>query len=265
MENKAKSTGVAIYVANYLNAEIIENIGGCSPDIESIFVRITLPNNAISLTCGVVYRPPNGNFEKFINEFNQINSLLPNSNVRMLGDFNLDLLKINSFTNNNNCNKFEDSFFDAGLTPVISIPTHRRAGCKPSCIDNILTSNPENVVLSGTIDSLNGDHAAIFEVTNIYIENETKQEKTIKTYDYSNKNLENFVQKLDNDLSSIAEINDFSDFSEIFHNALDSTCKLLRPKTTKRTAQNNPWITESLSVIYASKNALLTTEEFSKQ
>ena len=87
-------------------------------------------------------------------------------------------------------------------------------------------------------------------------ENEIKQEKTIKTHDYSNKNLESFVQKLDNDLSSIAEINDFSDFTEIFHNALDSTCKLLRPKTTKRTAQNNPWITESIKTAIDKKHEM---------
>ena len=256
MENKAKGTGVAIYVADHLNAEIIENIGGCSPDIESLFVRITLPNNPNSFTCGVVYRPPNGNCETFINEFNHINSLLPNSNIRILGDFNLDLLKINSLSSNNNCIQFEDSFINAGLTPVISIPTHRREGCKPSCIDNILTSSPENTILSGTIDSLTSDHLAVFEITSSHIETEPKQEKHVKLYDYSNKNLENFVQKLENDLNEISEINEFSDFTGIFHNALDSTCKLPRPKITKRTPQNNPWITDSIKTAIEKKHEM---------
>ncbi|KAL5270292.1 hypothetical protein ACHWQZ_G001136 [Mnemiopsis leidyi] len=256
IENKAKGTGVAIYVANHLNAEIIENIGGCSPDIESLFIRITLPDNPNTLTCGVVYRPPNSNCETFLSEFNNINSLLPNANVRIMGDFNLDLLKINSMSTNSHCIQFEDSFIKAGLAPVISIPTHRREGCKPSCIDNILTSNPENVVVSGTIDTLTNAHTGVFEITSIRIATERKQEQNIKFYDYSNKNLEKFVQKLDNDLSNISDINEFSEFTGIFHDALDSTCKLLRPKITKRTPENNPWITDSIKTAIDKKHEL---------
>ncbi|KAL5261473.1 hypothetical protein ACHWQZ_G007251 [Mnemiopsis leidyi] len=256
IENKAKGTGVAIYVANHLNAEIIQNIGGCSPDIESLFIRITLPDNPIPVTCGVVYRPPNSNCETFLSEFNLINSLLPNSNVRILGDFNLDLLKINSISSNNHCIQFEDSFIKAGLAPVISIPTHRREGCKPSCIDNILTSNPENVVISGTIDTLTNAHTGVFEITKIRIATEPKQEQNFKFYDYSNQNLEKFVQKLDNDLSNITNINEFSEFTGIFHDALDSTCKLPRPKITKRTPQNNPWITDSIKTAIDKKHEL---------
>ena len=252
-ENKSKGTGVAIYAADHLN---VENLGGCLPDIESLFVRVTLPNNECPMTYGVVYRPPNSNLDTFMNEFNLLNQLLPNSNTRILGDFNLDLLKINTMSGNNACTQFEDSFLKAGLTPVISIPTHRREGCKPSCIDNILTSNPENVFLSGTIDFLTNDHLAVFEITNVSTKFEPKQEKHIRFYEYSNKNLEQFVEKLENDLNNIDSINEFSEFTEIFHGALDSTCKLLRPKTTKRTFQNNPWITDSIKTAIDRKHEM---------
>ncbi|KAL5258711.1 hypothetical protein ACHWQZ_G009241 [Mnemiopsis leidyi] len=256
-EGKAKGTGVAIYVADYLNAEVIEDLGGCLADIESLFVRITLPDNPNSLTCGVVYRPPNGNCETFLKEFSHLNDLLPNSDVRILGDFNLDLLKLNSISGNNNtCLQFEDSFIKAGLTPVISIPTHRRDGCKPSCIDNILTSNPEQVVISGTIDTLTSDHLAVFEITKIHVKTESKQGKNMRLYDYSNKNLEQFVEKLETDLSTLTALNEFSDFSKVFHSALDSTCKLLKPKITKRTFQNNPWITDSIKTAIEKKHEM---------
>ena len=82
-ENKSKGTGVAIYAADHLNVEIIENLGGCLPDIESLFVRVTLPNNECPMTYGVVYRPPNSNLDTFMNEFNLLNQLLPNSNTRI--------------------------------------------------------------------------------------------------------------------------------------------------------------------------------------
>ena len=134
--------------------------------------------------------------------------------------------------------------------------THRREGCKPSCIDNILTSNPENVFLSGTIDFLTNDHLAVFEITNVSTKFEPKQEKHIRFYEYSNKNLEQFVEKLENDLNNIDSINEFSEFTEIFHGALDSTCKLLRPKTTKRTFQNNPWITDSIKTAIDRKHEM---------
>ncbi|MCP4459638.1 MAG: hypothetical protein GY816_16675, partial [Cytophagales bacterium] len=72
IEDKLKGTGVAIYVANHLNVEVIENLGYCTPDFESIFVKISQSSINHSLTCGVIYRPPSGNFQNFIKEFNHI-------------------------------------------------------------------------------------------------------------------------------------------------------------------------------------------------
>ena len=257
MKDKTKGTGVALYVANYLNAEIIENLGGCLPDIESLFVRITLPNDSHSLTCGVVYRPPNGNFQTFLKEYNHLNTLLPRSGVRLIGDFNVDLLKVKSNSASNGTpNQFEEAFIKAGLTPVISIPTHRRASCKPSCIDNIFTSDPQRVILSGTIEDHTGDHLPIFEITDISVDSNLKHEKHVKYYEFSNKNLEKFVLQLDNDLKCINTPDVFSQFTEIFHCALDSTCKLEKPKVTKRTPQNNPWITDSIKAAVEKKHEL---------
>jgi hypothetical protein len=256
MDNKAKGTGVALYVANYLNAEIIENLGGCSPDIESLFVRITHPSCPQSLTCGVIYRPPNSNSQTFLKEYNHICTCLPNTGVRLIGDFNIDLLKLNSISGNGLHTQFEESFIKNGLTPLISIPTHRRENCKPSCIDNIFTSDSERVVLSGTIEDQIGDHLPIFEITDIKIEADKRHEKHTKYYEFSNKNLENFVNKLDHDLASMSASDDFSKFSEIFNSALDSSCKLDKPKITKRTPQNNPWISESIKAAIEKKHLL---------
>ena len=44
---------------------------------------------------------------------------------------------------------FEECLFKNGFAPVISIPTHERQNCKPSCINNIL---------SGCITIRIGDH-----------------------------------------------------------------------------------------------------------
>ena len=183
MLNKAKGTGVALYVMDSLNAEVIESLGGCSPDMESLFVKITVPSSPQQLTCGVIYRPPSGNFQTFLSKFDHLNTLLPKSGVRLIGDFNADLLKIGESTGNINYSQFEESFIKAGLTPVISIPTHKRANCRPTCIDNIFTNDPDSVLMSGTIEDQTSDHLPIFEITNLKFETENKHEKHVKLYE----------------------------------------------------------------------------------
>ena len=96
MDEKPKGTGVALYVANHFNVEEIESLGYCTPDIESLFVRISQPSSTHSFISGVIYRPPNGNFDNFIKEFKNICNGLPSSGVHILGDYNVDLLKFTS-------------------------------------------------------------------------------------------------------------------------------------------------------------------------
>ncbi|HBI41090.1 MAG TPA: hypothetical protein DDY16_09130, partial [Tenacibaculum sp.] len=61
-----------------------------------------------------------------------------------------------------------------------------------------------------------------------------------------NANLNKFITKLENDLTNHTVSENFSQFTDLFAHALDATCKLERPKMTKRTLQNNPWITDSI-------------------
>ena len=257
LEGKCKGTGVALYVANHLNAEVIEKLGYCSPDIESLFVRISQPSKNFSLTAGVIYRPPNGNHLEFGKEFDHICNQLPSSGVRIIGDFNIDLLKLNNLYGSGSHTRFEESFIKAGMTPVISIPTHLRANCKPSCIDNIFTNDIDRVALSGSIKDQIGDHLPIFEITNIELDNDSKNEKHVKYYDFCNENLNKFVEILEHEFSQWSSVsNKFTDFTDIFGRALDTSCKLVKPKTTKRTPANNPWITDSITLAIEKKHQL---------
>lgn len=174
--------------------------------------------------------------------------------MRILGDFNIDLLKIKD--NINVASQFESHFMSNGFTPVISIPTHERSNCNSSCIDNILTNDIDKTMLSGTISDCIGDHMPIFELSDIHFVNEAKKEKHVKYYDYCNSNLNNFVAKLECDLADHVVTNKFSEFTYVFGNALDSTCKLEKPKVTKRTYQNNPWITDSIITAIEKKHEL---------
>ena len=258
IEGKAKGSGVALYVAKNYNAEVMEHLGFCTPDIETIFVRISHSSNNTSLICGVIYRPPSGNFEAFIEKFEHINTFLPNSGVRIMGDFNINLTKLcEPFGNGSNQpSNFEEVFVKHGLAPVISIPTHRRDGCKPSCIDNIFTTDIERVVLSGCLSDQIGDHLPIIEITDISFVGNPGQDKITQYYEFSNKNTKKFISKLETDLLNLPNYNNFNEFATIFNNALDSTCKLEKPKVTKRNVTCNPWITESIKAAIEKKHKM---------
>ncbi len=257
IEGKAKGTGVALYVNNNFNAEILEEFSYCTTDFESLFVRLTHPSGSKTIVTGVIYRPPSGNVNIFLDKFEQISLTLPESGVCILGDFNIDLLKIKD--NVTVPSQFESHFMSNGFTPVISIPTHSRANCKPSCIDNILTNDTNKTLLSGCIKDQIGDHLPIFEFTNIELGAQmSKNEKCVKYYDFSNENLDKLNIILENSLGSLGPTvsNNFSDFTDLFNKALDFTCKLEKPKVTKRTPLNNPWITDSLITAIDKKHEL---------
>jgi hypothetical protein len=251
LKGKIKGTGVALYVRNDLNASTLDRVGFCTPDIESYFVQISNTDNPI--TFGVIYRPPSGEIEKFIDAMHSIVSNLSKKNVHMLGDYNIDLLKELS----KHTEMFEDFFLQYGFAPVISIPTHERLNCKSTCIDNILTNSCESVMLSGTLPNNRlGEHMPIFQVLKTELPRSLEQQKTYKLYEFSNSNMNKFVEKLNTSIEKLIPSVNFSEFTELFEQTLNSTCKLAKPKETKRTPINNPWITEGISAAVDKKHYL---------
>ena len=67
--------------------------------------------------------------------------MLPQSNVYLTGDFNIDLHKHTAAA-------FEDIMSGNGFSLIISIATHFKHGCSPSWIHNILTNSTDLVVSS---------------------------------------------------------------------------------------------------------------------
>lgn len=251
LKGKIKGTGVALYVRNDLNASTLDRVGFCTPDIESYFVQIS--NTEDPITFGVIYRPPSGEIGKFIDAMHSIVSNLPNKNVHILGDYNIDLLKESS----KDTEMFEDFFLQYGFAPVISIPTHERLNCKSTCIDNILTNSCDAVMLSGTLPKIRlGEHMPIFEVLKTVLPRSLEQQKTYKLYEFSNSNVNKFIEKLSTSIEHLVPSVNFSEFTELFENTLNATCKLAQPKETKRTPLNNPWITDAISAAVDRKHAL---------
>ena len=155
-----------------------------------------------------------------------------------MGDYNLNLINKNVY------NKYEDTFLSSGFIPLISTYTHERPGTKKSCIDNIFTNDAHNIILSGTIMDKMSHHLPVFQFSDICPQTHIETEKQTQYYEYSNKNLNNFVSELDDKLRMPPE--NFSEFLKTYSSCLDKNCKLEKPKTTKRTVLNNPWISEGI-------------------
>ena len=64
------------------------------------------------MNVGVVYRPPNSNFNDFLSELRGIIKTLPKTVTYLMGDFNLDLHKNES---SSNVEAFEEFFISEGL------------------------------------------------------------------------------------------------------------------------------------------------------
>ena len=257
-EDKAKGTGVCLYVSNSLNATVNNSLSSVSENLETLF--ITIHNENKSSTVGVVYRPPNGVLTEAINEYNEIVQQLPKKSVHIIGDFNIDLHKDNS----REVQLLEDSTLSLGLYPLISTYTHEKPGCRKTCIDNIFTNDPENCTLSGTLKLCISHHLAIFQITEGFIPSRSNPNKYVQYYNYCNSNIELFRNELKDDLSTNPPIN-FKEFSQAFNSQLDKACKLDKPKCSKRTVVNNPWITNGLIVSIATKDKLYNLWQSAKK
>ena len=205
-----------------------------------------------SLLVYSIYRPPSGNPNEALNEISNLLKVVPNKSVYIMGDFNIDLHNNTS----NMTNEFEEIVLTSGFTPIISLHTHEKPNCRRTCIDNIITNDFENVLLSGTIEDKLSHHLPIFQITCIGdLQEATPSEYHTQYYDFRSSNIDKFVNELDNEVT-INQPPNFDTFHNTFHTVLDKTCKLDKPKKSKRTIKNNPWITESIITSIDNKHAL---------
>ena len=81
-------------------------------------------------------------------------------NTYMCGDYNVDLLKINSV-------QFNESYFDSiissGYVPTIALPT--RLSDNSSLIDNVFTSNLNNALSAYILNVHTSDHQPVILFT----------------------------------------------------------------------------------------------------
>ena len=165
-----KGGGTALLIKKSFDCEIIPENSVNLPFIESIFVKIRLPNSN-PIIIGSIYRPPGSSFPDFLNFMEQTlsSTTIGNYDKILLGDYNLDLLKINE---DNQSSNFYNSMNALSLIPTIMNPT-RETNSSSTIIDNILISNLQNFS-AGIFKFDLSDHYPIFIIYPKYIQTTQK-------------------------------------------------------------------------------------------
>ena len=252
---KKKGSGLGIYVEENLEFCEAPQFNHCTENIESLFIQTR--NTSEVLTIGVVYRPPNGNESEFLNSFDTLLNALPNKNVTISGDFNIDLHK--------RCDNFENILYSHGFAPTISIATNENPGCTPSCIDNIFVNSWDTIDISGVSKNKVSSHSPIF--CNIGIEFQpSEDDKKAPKYDTCDSNMEIFMQKLENSVKGYTNTNIppddletvFKSFTDDMSELIDD-CFLIAPENYNNSKRNifvNPWITPGIIASVKTKQHL---------
>ena len=107
-ENGMRGGGVSVFVCDYFQCKVLDHVSVCSEEIECLFVLVSTRGKRIVV--GVVYRPPSANDSIFLERFGSILQSLSNVNsdsIHITGDFNYNLLNLNSDANCLNFASFE--------------------------------------------------------------------------------------------------------------------------------------------------------------
>lgn len=237
---KQKGSGVALYIQENLTYNRIDSHCQCTKHIESLFIKIT--NSDTPITVGVLYRPPSGLKSKFIEEFDAMLATLPDKNVIIMGDYNINLFDC--------VESFESCLYSNNMIPLISLATHEKPGCNPSLIDNILINSTERLMNAGLLENTVSHHHPVFSILDYSSPNDEATGGSLPKYDYCETNINSFIE----DIGYLMRINyeytedEFGEFSETIKRKIDDNFKIDVEKFNKsrRNILNNPWITPGI-------------------
>ena len=122
--------------------------------IESLFIEVIRGEGRRNEIIGVMYRPPGGDFNTFIEDLTQILIKLRGVDAYIMGDYNIDLLKSDSHRPTTDC---LECLYSRGFYPLISLPT-RLTDTTATLVDNIFTNNLQTVIESGLMAVRISDH-----------------------------------------------------------------------------------------------------------
>ena len=161
-----------------------------SKQLESVFVEILSGQNEQNLIVGCVYKHPNLEVSDFNNYLHQLFEKISGEKKKivLLGDFNIDLLKLDL---HDDTSTYFDIVFSFGLLPTILRPT--RITCRSTTlIDNIFSNFGDVATISGNLVCSISDHLPQFAMFDFTIDKrKEKSHKLVRSFKKFNR--ENFL------------------------------------------------------------------------
>ena len=257
-----KGGGVAMYFNNDLKIswKVRQDLSlKDSREMESLFVQIKQSNLSVKeIIVGVIYRPPNTDFDVFYDSFSDILVKI-NAEKRptyLLGDFNIDLLKYNK---NQKTQKFLNLLLSNGFYPRIDKPT-RITDSTATLIDNIFVNVHTDSIVSGPWLVDISDHLPIYTTLPYELNNRKVQTKYITKRRYDDKSMLAFKTELlavdwSNVLLNYDLNSKFNTFMYTFSNLHNKYFPPVKMKI-KNDSIFKPWITPAIKNSVKKKNNL---------
>ena len=257
--------GLLIYVHNdflWEPLDIRENTTGW----ENLFIKIRHKSlGSKPYIIGNVYRLPKEllpEFHTFMDEFAETLETLQVNRIAiyLCGDFNIDLLKINSKIH---YNTFYNNLIAAGYLPRISLPT-RVTNHSATLLDNIFSTEFGNND-SGVIVNNISDHQIIYTYSTLQERAaSTSHKKQIEIETNNRQALELFITKLQNcnivdklNVDDNADLNsNFECFMKHFMELKQQCLPKKKVRFNRKKHKGNAWLTAGILKSINSKNIL---------
>ena len=220
--------------------------------VESTFSEIIIPNGK-NIIVGCVYKHYTIDPKEFEN------LLLPTlqkankekKTVLIAGDFNIDLLKLNSDTFTN---EYFDQLTNINFMPLITLPT-RIASKSKTLIDNILFNQFSHGIKSGNINVSISDHSPQFAIIPLQTKKLKSKNKEIfvrNFRDTDQSTITNTFQSIDWNFSTNQDIpdsdvnEDLSEFLEKSNHSINNLFPFRKLSNKELKLKHNPWINNQI-------------------
>ena len=197
--------GVAIYIKNKFKFSNRNDLDVNNKLVISKFVELQIANNK-NIIVGCIYRTPSRDTNSYFNYFDHLSDILITEHNKLqiiMGDFNFDLLKLNSEIG---VSDFLNHMTSLSLYPIISTPTRITSNTK-SLIDNIFT-NSLIQCLSGCIHTDLSDHSIVFGSFKFKHNEKAPPVTPLYIRKLTNECFENFKSDLNTELPLLSTNND---------------------------------------------------------
>ena len=252
--NKSRHGGLAIYLDEKYNYQLLQSRIPILGEWEEQFIEVETCK--AKLVIGNIYRLPREtqtDHKTFFDEFSELISVYQHQRyeVILVGDFNIDLLKINT-------KEVSSQFFELvsshGYIPKLTLPT-RFSSTSGTLIDNVFCklSQSFSKTTAGILLQKLSDHQPYF-ITLDYLSSKTTRTKYVKVKRFDERSLINFKQELSSsdilnklDKSESADPNlNYAIFESIILSARNKHIQSKTVKYNKHRHKQNKWITKGI-------------------